>query len=623
MPLLVEADTKTSSEVHSPTSTSTSTKAAGNITVTGGAGTGNTSVTITLPKNGLASDQNASAVESIAGHVAFALQMQEAAVGDLSSKDTAQRISDAVSDAHKGSGNYGYYIDHFGDDDSGDVVYSCNGSTMQCPYEMDSSAGASKAVLNMDAAKAVKGRTVYEPVGDEDDHYAAMSEAFVASNIYTDLPLYERFISKDERGAAAPEDFAGKGKSYPILKPADVQAAVHAMGRAGTGNYDAGTLKRNIIRIAKAKGWGKYLPQAWQGGDSDAAKEAAQGGHGLRLVESAATLEAFEIQEAAREDYEIKLIAPGAGAMAYYPAEVLKRDGPKAFPAETKVYLNHQTKAQEAEGPGNRDVNRLAGVLATPAEWKESHPKGPGLFARLKPFADHAGILAEKAKYLAMSICASGDQAIESSGRRQFRAGLPVLASLHEANPAQNRNSVDIVPVGGAGGMILTEAAGAANPNREVSEMDANEVKLLRESLATQAALTSGLVEKELRREAIAEGARILRDVSLPATSKEYVIETVLREALPKKDGALDITKFTEAVNGEARRFAGAIGAGPRVTGMGGAPVVQIDAAESARRVASEKAEENRYKESFAFLMGGNEKLAEVALAGRPQEGVV
>ena len=153
--------------------------------------------------------------------------------------------------------------------------------------------------------------------------------------------------------------------------------------------------------------------------------------------------------------------------------------------------------------------------------------------------------------------------------------------------------------------------------------MDANEVKLLRERLATQAALTSGLVEKELRREAIAEGARILRDVSLPATSKEYVIETVLREALPKKDGALDITKFTEAVNGEARRFAGAIGAGPRVTGMGGAPVVQIDAAESAPRVASEKAEENRYKESFAFLMGGNEKLAEVALAGRPQEGVV
>ena len=350
-------------------------------------------------------------------------------------------------------------------------------------------------------------------------------------------------------------------------------------------------------------------------------------------MESAATLESFEVQEAARADYEVKLIAPGKGAMAYYPDDVLKRDGAKAFPAETKVYLNHPTKTQEAEGPGNRDVNRLAGVLTVPAEWKESHAKGPGLYSRMKPFADHAGILAEKAKYLAMSICASGAQAMES-GRKLFRDGLPVLASLHEANPTQNRNSVDIVPIAGAGGLILTEAAGAANSQQEVSGMDANELKLLRESLAAQQVTTTSLLEKELRREAIAEGARILRDVALPAGSKEYIIETVLREALPKKDGALDKTKLAEALNTETARFAGAIGATQRVKGMGSAPVVAIDAREGNQTLIElQKAlgikptqevppEDAAYKEAFAFLAGGNLKIAEAAMAGRPEEEV-
>ena len=388
-------------------------------------------------------------------------------------------------------------------------------------------------------------------------------------------------------------------------------AALHSIGHAGPGNYGPAKLRANIIAIAKKKGF--PLPKS----AGDDAREAAASGHGLRLVESAATLEAFEIQEAAREDYEIKLIAPGKGAMAWYPAEVLARDGSKAFPVETKVYLNHQTRAQEAEGPGNRDVNRLAGVLSTPAEWKESHAKGPGLYARLKPFADHASIISEKAKYLAMSICARGDQAIESaSGRLQFRDGRPVLACLHEANPLQNRNSVDIVPIAGAGGMILTEAARAANSNQEAS-MDAEELKLLRESVAR-------LSGKETRREAIQEGARILRDVSLPDAAKEYVIETVLKEALPMKDGALDTAKFTEAVNAEARRFGSAIGAGPHVTGMGaGAAVVEITEAQRTAQKEAQKAEDDQYKESWATLLDeqpdkdGKFRLAEVAVRGR------
>ena len=64
-----------------------------------------------------------------------------------------------------------------------------------------------------------------------------------------------RDISQAERDDAASGDFAGKNRSFPILKPADVQAALHSIGRAGSNNYDSATLRRRILAIAKRKGF--------------------------------------------------------------------------------------------------------------------------------------------------------------------------------------------------------------------------------------------------------------------------------------------------------------------------------------------------------------------------------
>src|ERR1035438_1263380 len=113
-------------------------------------------------------------------------------------------------------------------------------------------------------------RTTYEEEADDDDNYASMMEA----GLYTKgpIPLIERFISKGERDKMAPEDFAGKGKSFPINTPGDIAAAVHSMGRAGDKNVGASTLKSRIVAIAKRKGWEKYLPKTWQGGDTAAAE---------------------------------------------------------------------------------------------------------------------------------------------------------------------------------------------------------------------------------------------------------------------------------------------------------------------------------------------------------------
>jgi hypothetical protein len=62
------------------------------------------------------------------------------------------------------------------------------------------------------------------------------------------------------------KDFAGKHGSFPIVEPKDVADAAGLIGRAGAGNYDAGTLKANIIRIAKSRGaaFVAALPQDWR-----------------------------------------------------------------------------------------------------------------------------------------------------------------------------------------------------------------------------------------------------------------------------------------------------------------------------------------------------------------------
>jgi len=573
-----------------------------------------------------------------AGNLILAQRLQEASES-LSSNELRSKLADAVSKAHEGTASYGNYIDHTGDEDSGDCIYQCSGNgesnTMKAPYSKGTDTSDSDYTVDTSKAVKVAPRMSYVEQPDEADHYSAMESAKLYSK--GAVPICERFVSKKERDAAGTGDFAGKNKSFPILKAADVSAAASSIGRAGSDNYSTDVIKKNIIRIAKAKGWASELPKAWQDGATDTSESrrtrearkpmkdcpdcdgtgdgkddedcdtcggtgkvavfakgkesGSAAGAGLHLVESATTLDAIRLVEA-KADYEIKLIAPGKGSTAFYPAEVLKRDGPNVFKAGTHVYLNHQTAAEEAQRPEG-DVKNLAGVLTTDAVYHESHAKGPGLYGRMKVFADHAQTVEEKAPHVGMSIRASG---VAESGKT--REGRPVLKELTSAE------SVDVVTRAGAGGMILTESAHGATGE---SSMNAEEKLLLQR-----------LVEKDVRREAIELGARTLESVSLNESAKMYIIETVVDKGVPKEAGALDSKKFVEAVNAEARRFGGAIGAGPRVTGMGAPPPVELTDAQRATIAANEKAESETYKESWAALLGTNDpKILERAMKGR------
>lgn len=541
-------------------------------------------------------------VGSLASRTSAPVFLQEA--GALSSGDVTSRLSAAVDAAHRGLGSYGYYLDHIGDDESGDVVYRSNGEDMMCPYDFDAGDGSTAAmpVLHMDAAERVMRRATFEPVPDDTDEYTSqLEESLKAKALYTALPLYERFISKGEREKADDSDFAGKGKSFPILKAADVMAAVRSMGRAGSGNYDTATLKKNIIRIAKRKGFTSSLPKSWQGSgakESGTTRNPVSRETVLTLVESAATCDTIVLQEA-RADYEIKLIAPGKGSSAFYPAEVLKRDGPKVFKKGTHVYLNHPTAAEEAQRPEG-DVANLAGVLTTDATYHESHAKGAGLFARMKVFADHATQVEEKAPYVGMSIRAMGQAQRESSGKPTLKDGLPVLASLDAAE------SVDVVTRAGAGGMILTEGARPGADHQEDNEMDAAEFTKLQES-------NRRLLERALRSDAREQGMKLLEGVSLPHAAKLRVIEAVIEAGIPSKDDALDLTKFTEAVNAQAQkegRYVSELTGAGRVVGMGSGPIdadPKLREAEEQRREREAKQLKEAGESVFAALMGNKD----------------
>lgn len=80
------------------------------------------------------------------------------------------------------------------------------------------------------------------------------------------LDVEKRDVSQAERDSMSESDFAGKGSSFPIHKPADVAAAAASMGRAGDSNYDTDTIKANIIRIAYRKGdaFVAKLPESWK-----------------------------------------------------------------------------------------------------------------------------------------------------------------------------------------------------------------------------------------------------------------------------------------------------------------------------------------------------------------------
>lgn len=279
----------------------------------------------------------------------------------------------------------------------------------------------------------------------------------------------------------------------------------------------------------------------------------------------------------------IRIITPGWGSSGYYPAEVLRRDGPNVFTAGTQLYLNHPTRTEETERP-ERDIRDLAGKLASDAVWFDD-----GLYADIEYYNNHRPLIAAIGEDLDVSIRAHGAY---RNGEVDGRKGR-IIEQLIRAD------SIDFVTRAGAGGKVarLMEAR-QDKPTEKVrrGKVKPDELTALQERLARLEETNQAHVnvrtelEEALRQE---RQARLLTearhyiqerlDSKLPQRTVARLSRELERNIPYTEDGmAIDYTEFSkhikEAADAAWVELAEAAPSGI-IRGMGtSAPAVLTDA---------------------------------------------
>lgn len=295
---------------------------------------------------------------------------------------------------------------------------------------------------------------------------------------------------------------------------------------------------------------------------------------------------------------QIKIIQEGWGSSGYYPSDVLKRDGPRVFPAGHRMFWNHPTKTMDRELP-ERDLRDLAAVLQEDATWQPNGPKGPGLYAKAKVLPGYQKAVEELAPYMGVSIRGVG---LTEDGEAAGRKGKIVKSLVHS-------KSVDFVTAAGAGGEVLSLFESARETAYDYGNLPANnnpppvpdpgplreggsehmpltpeeETRLIQKFTeavkplieASSAAATTALArinEAQQLQEARTFAAGELRGVRLPEQTKARIVESIALNP-PLKDGVIDREAYTatikEAAKAEAR-YISSITGGSDIYGAGG-----------------------------------------------------
>ncbi len=102
-------------------------------------------------------------IKLLAIHLQNEQNLREAA---MMHGDVRSRLQSAIQDAHSSSG-YGYYVDHSGDGETGDVIYQSNGKLKKAAYSLGKGAdGKQSASVATDKAKPVTAVTSYKESED-------------------------------------------------------------------------------------------------------------------------------------------------------------------------------------------------------------------------------------------------------------------------------------------------------------------------------------------------------------------------------------------------------------------------------------------------------------------------
>lgn len=229
--------------------------------------------------------------------------------------------------------------------------------------------------------------------------------------------------------------------------------------------------------------------------------------------------------------WKAKLIAGDTqGTSAFYPAAVLKAQGPAIFTKGTPIFLDHQTP-EERELKPYGSVQNFAGELA-----EDAYYDGDGLYAEIEVFENHAPLIKALSSKIGMSI-----RALVKTEREEREGRMvPVAREFIRAR------SVDFVVKAGAGGKLVQVLESAQNDEsldseqeKEITVMDEATKELLESLVAGTTAtntaikeLTEALkpvakVEDEAEESAVdpLAVAKALADSELSESGRERVFE--------------------------------------------------------------------------------------------------
>ena len=395
-----------------------------------------------------------------------------------------------------------------------------------------------------------------------------------------------------------------------------------------------------IIAAANAAGQHAALPSSWCR-DGDCPDHTA--GEAIKpFLDS----DIVPLTEAAMTDdglISLKVIAPGWGSSGFYPPEVLKKDGPKAWKAGTQMYLDHPTESESRERP-ERSIRDLAAVIATTPEYREKGSDGPGLYARAQVLPQYRETIKALAPHIGVSIRAHGSF---SPGEAEGRKGRII-------NHIATGESVDFVTKAGAGGKVLalmeslraasdescdseldeavhtpsSTAAAEAAPSTEVDNMELTEaqdrivaleaVVVEKDAGIAEAVARAEAAEAEIAltktaiavSEAESEARKFLAEIDLPDASKVRLVAEAAKHAVVDDEMKLDVEKLHEALTAAAKTEAEYVEA---VRGMGkiqghGRPSKSIDSEDEIKESAAKH---------FGGFFGMPKDVAKLAVEGR------
>jgi hypothetical protein len=300
---------------------------------------------------------------------------------------------------------------------------------------------------------------------------------------------------------------------------------------------------------------------------------------GVRLKES----------DSGKGVWEIRVIEAGEGSSGFYPAEVLERDGAKAFPKGTRMFANHDGWEDMFSGG---DIRRLMGKTTTDATYRDG-----ALWAEAKFHGDWVEWMTEFNEQIGVSINTVGESEFGTIGEYSG----DIVTAL-ENDPY---TSVDVVVAPGAGGRVTrmlenakrivedgVEKKNSSEPSVEVMKENEVELKEMKEALAeSNTALVTALVEA-LKPSAPAEG-----EVDFAA-----VAETVVKESSLTASAR---TRIFESVK-SGMKVEDAIASEKKIADEYEAKFKENKAVDSNGRVVTEDANEDNYsmREAFGIKVG-------------------